>query len=94
MLMQNCKAFLFPSFYEGFGIPPLEAMSTGCQIVVSDIPVMHEIFGDSVHYIDPNSADIDLKELLAQPVSSTAPILEKYSWEKSAKVLFDCLKEI
>jgi glycosyltransferase involved in cell wall biosynthesis len=67
-LMQNCKAFLFPSFYEGFGIPPLEAMSCGCPVVVSDIPVMHEIFGDSVHYINPNNSDVDLEEVLKRPV--------------------------
>lgn len=49
-----CKAFLFPTYYEGFGIPPLEAISAGArQVVVSDTEVMHEIFGDSVCYIDP-----------------------------------------
>lgn len=51
-MMRDCKAFLFPTFYEGFGIPPLEAMSAGTKnIYVSDTAVMHEIFGDSVHYI-------------------------------------------
>ena len=90
-LMQNCKAFLFPSFYEGFGIPPLEAMSTGCPVVVSDIPVMHEIFGESVHYIDPNSTDIDLNTILKSAVASANPVLEKYSWKKSAAKLYECL---
>lgn len=86
-LMQNCKAFLFPSLYEGFGIPPLEAMSSGCPVVVSDIPVMHEIFGNSAHYIDPNNTDVDLDELLKQSVSSSETILKKFSWEKCAKAL-------
>lgn len=90
-LMQNCKAFLFPSFYEGFGIPPLEAMSTGCPVIVSDIPVMHEIFEDSVHYIDPNNTDVNLEALLKQSVSPATPILEKYSWQKSAKKLLESL---
>ncbi len=92
-LMQNCKAFLFPSFYEGFGIPPLEAMSTGCPVVVSDIPVMHEIFGDSVRYVDPSESNVDLVSLLRQPVSSNWVVLNKYSWKKSAEVLYDALKE-
>ena len=92
-LMQNCKAFLFPSFYEGFGIPPLEALSTGCPVVCSDIPVMREIFGRSVRYIDPHNTNIDLDDLLNESVSSIAPVLERYSWEKSARKLLDFLKE-
>lgn len=75
-LMRDCKAFLFPSIYEGFGIPPLEAMSAGAKrIVVSDIPVMHEIFGDSVEYIGRNNK-ICFKDY---------KILNKFSWEYSAK---------
>ena len=87
-LMRDCKAFLFPSLYEGFGIPPLEAMSTGCPIVVSDIPVMHEIFETSVHYVDPYNTEINLEELLRQTVSPSEPILKKYSWEKCAQMLW------
>ena len=87
-LMRDCKAFLFPSLYEGFGIPPLEAMSTGCPVVVSDIPVMHEIFEQSVHFIDPNNAEVDLEDLLRQPLSPSEPILKKYSWEKCARMLW------
>ena len=86
-LMQNCKAFLFPSFYEGFGIPPLEALSVGCPIVVSDIPVMHEIFGKTAHYIDPNNSVVDLDDLIAKPIESPKQVLEKYSWKIAAKML-------
>ena len=38
-----CNLFVFPSSYEGFGIPPLEAMAAGCPLVLSDIPVFREI---------------------------------------------------
>ena len=92
-LMRDSKAFLFPSFYEGFGLPPLEAMSTGCPIIVSDIPVMHENFGDAAHYIDPNNADVDLNRLLKNPVAASTPILEKYSWKNCALKMYDKLKE-
>ncbi|MCX6245737.1 MAG: glycosyltransferase family 1 protein [Bacteroidetes bacterium] len=52
-LYQNAHFFVYPSLYEGFGLPPLEAMSLGCPVILSDIPVFREIFGDAAHYVDP-----------------------------------------
>lgn len=94
-LMRDCKAFLFPTFYEGFGIPPLEAMCAGAQsIYVSDTKVMHEIFEDSVHYVNPNdysnSGCFDEENLKHK----SSAILKKYSWEKSARTLLKCLRKI
>lgn len=87
-LMRECRAFLFPSFYEGFGIPPLEALSAGAKrIVVSDIPVMHEVFGDAVSYIDPRGGDADLAQINEISEEKRKEILNKYSWEKSAEAL-------
>lgn len=81
-LMRDCKAFLFPSIYEGFGIPPLEAMSAGAKhIIVSDIPVMHEIFGDSVEYIvKKNYIKFNDKKINIR----FDDILKKYNWSKSS----------
>ena len=89
-LMRDCKAFLFPSFYEGFGLPPLEALSAGCPcVVVSDIPVMHELFEDEAVYIDPHKAqDFTCKNVNA------GKILAKYSWRKSAKKLLRILESV
>ncbi len=53
--------FVFPSLFEGFGLPPLEAVSLGCPVILSDIPVLREIFGEAGLYFDPYSAD-DLAE--------------------------------
>lgn len=91
-LMRDCKAFLFPSIYEGFGLPPLEAMSAGAKrIVVSDIPVMHEIFKDSVEYI----SQIECKESKEQNnIKSSSIILNYYNWRNNAKLLLEILKEI
>ncbi|MEI6899603.1 MAG: glycosyltransferase family 1 protein [Bacteroidota bacterium] len=50
---ENATLFVYPSLYEGFGIPPLEAMSMGCPVVLSDIPVFREIFGDAAYYVNP-----------------------------------------
>ena len=51
-LYRHASVFVYPSLYEGFGIPPLEAMMCGCPVVVSDIKVFHEVYGDSVEYCD------------------------------------------
>ena len=53
-LFGGAKAFVFPSFAEGFGLPPLEAMASGVPVVCSDIPVFQEVYGDAVRYVDPS----------------------------------------
>lgn len=94
-LMRECRAFLFPTFYEGFGIPPLEALSAGAKcIVVSDTEVMHEIFGDHVVYIDPVCYDCNLEELVKAGAVGSDPVLSRFSWEHSAKKLLEALKTI
>lgn len=92
-LMRDCKAFLFPTLYEGFGIPPLEAISTGAAAIVSDASCMREIFGDSVHYVDPYNSDVDFDEIMKQGIAPCQHLLEKYSWEKSAEKLWEIIKE-
>ena len=87
-LMSECKAFLFPTYYEGFGIPPLEAISTGAKAVVSDSSCMREIFGNSVYYVDPDDPDVDLESLLNSSAEDPEKILDKYSWQKSAEILY------
>jgi glycosyltransferase involved in cell wall biosynthesis len=56
-LYASAKALVFPSFYEGFGIPLLEAMTAACPLVISDIEVFHEIAGDAAIYFDPYKVD-------------------------------------
>ncbi len=87
-LMGGCEAFLFPSLHEGFGIPPLEAAACGApSIIVSDIPVMHEVFGDDVLYVDPLGDAGDLAPLLSVPPMDHAALLSRYSWDRSAAEL-------
>lgn len=58
-LYENALAFVFPSFYEGFGLPPLEAMALGCPVVCSKSSSLPEVGGDAVLYCDPaDDADI------------------------------------
>ena len=92
-LMHYCKAFLFPSFYEGFGIPPMEAMVAGApRIVVSDIPVMHEIFDSCVEYVDPCARNYFEDCNAGKNSFQYVRVLTQYSWEKSAQSVFDILK--
>lgn len=87
-LMQKCKAFLFPSFYEGFGIPPLEALSVGAKAIVSNTSCLPEIYGDSVAYIDPQDDTANLDELVGTAGSSGLDVLNKYSWREAAQHLY------
>ena len=52
-LYRDAAVFVYPSLYEGFGIPPLEAMSLGCPVVASETTSLPEVCGDAAHYVDP-----------------------------------------
>ncbi len=93
-LMKNCKAFLFPTYYEGFGIPPLEAESTGAEIIISDAASLPEIFGESAHYIDPDKPHVNLEKVLEKKTESKEPVLKKYDWKNTAQKIYDVLMEI
>lgn len=93
-LMENCKAFLHPSILEGFGIPPLEALSCGAPIIISNASCLPEIYEDCAHYIDPYCYDYNLDELLKQPVAPADKLLSKYSWKNSAKTWLQMIEKI
>ncbi|WP_226819078.1 glycosyltransferase [Acidithiobacillus montserratensis] len=52
-LYQGAQALLYPSLYEGFGLPPIEAMACGCPVLVSQVTAMPEVCGDAAIYCDP-----------------------------------------
>ncbi|WP_038056446.1 glycosyltransferase family 4 protein [Thermodesulfobacterium hydrogeniphilum] len=56
-LYKYAKLFIFPSFYEGFGLPPLEAIACGCPAITSNIPVLKEILGENIACFNPYSVD-------------------------------------
>lgn len=88
-LMANCKAFIFPSFFEGFGIPPLEALSVGAKIIVSNTSCLPEIFGDSAYYIDPHNYNINLYSLLNTSVNDRQLVLNRFHFRIFAKKIYD-----
>ena len=94
-LMRYCRAYIQPSFVEGFGIPPLEAMSVGTNCILSDCSAFREIYGKSVWYIDPAEYDnISMKEIMSKDKEENEPILKKYSWKLSAKKLLDVIHSL
>lgn len=94
-LMENCKAFIHPAFCEGFGIPPLEALSCGAEILVSKESCLPEIYEDAALYLDPYDYEIDMNQFQEFPSSEKrARILNKYSWAISAQKFIEIINKI
>lgn len=94
----NAKLFILPSLYEGFGIPPLEALHAGCDIAISDIPVFREIFEDAAIYFnaeDPYDISKKISMFLHGDIKieekAKKRILKKFSWESSAEKIINIL---
>jgi glycosyltransferase involved in cell wall biosynthesis len=94
-LYKNASLFILPSHYEGFGMPVLEAFSYNVPTILSDIPVFHEIAGNTVNYFDQNDPD-SIKESIIKELTNKEShkkdydnILLKINWDKIAKDLYE-----
>lgn len=99
-LLKYADAFLFPSFYEGFGLPILEAQSAGVPVITSDISSLPEVAGEGALFVDPNSpkqiaeaaysliSDKSLRDAIIEKGHKNA---QKFNWEKCAVKIAEIL---
>ena len=103
LLYENATIFIYPSLYEGFGIPNLEAMQASCPVITSNIEAIKEVCSDAVAYIDPYDeeeiakkidlllSDEDLREELRHKGFARS---QQFTWEKSAAKLIRTIQEV
>jgi glycosyltransferase involved in cell wall biosynthesis len=87
-LYENTALFLFLTLDEGFGMPTLEALTTGAPLLVSDIPVFREILGDRATFVDPRDVTAVAEAVSAlvrspRPPANAEAVLERYTWENA-----------
>jgi glycosyltransferase involved in cell wall biosynthesis len=95
--LRHALCFAYPSLYEGFGLPPLEAMAAGALVVASDIPVLREVLGEAALLADPTDpgalADV-ITGIACMPASGRSDrrskgveVAASYSWEQAAAAI-------
>lgn len=103
VLYKKCQFFVYPSLYEGFGIPPLEAMKNGCPVIVSNIPSLKEVCEDAAIYVDPfdvQSMKNGIMRLIDRPLLQEELRLKGnsrsdfFSWDDSGKKVYNLIKKI
>lgn len=81
-----------PSYFETTGLSSLEALASGCQIVVSEHPIQKELFGEHAHYCEPGNPD-SIAQAVNRALNSKNDhrswVREKFSWQKAAKEISD-----
>ena len=99
-LYRTAAALVFPSLYEGFGQPPLEAMACGCPVACSNAASLPEVVGDAARLFDPTSVEemvAAVEEVLDDPEPWRARGLERakeFTWEKTAAAHDDVYAEL
>jgi len=102
-LYSSCRVFIYPSVYEGFGLPPLEAMACGAPVIAGKIPSLQETLGNAARLVEPLDVDalagniVEVledkrqRELLAAAGRTQA---EKFSWEQTARLTLDVYRQL
>ncbi len=102
-LYSHAQAFIFPSLYEGFGIPILEAFACGCPVLLNDIAVFHEVAEDAAIYFKADNEEstreavlniINDDQLKCRLKKDGGRRLACFSWEKTAESTYEVYKEL
>ena len=99
-IYNGAYCLVYPSLYEGFGIPPLEAMISGCPVVASDSSSIPEVVGDAGILFNPLSEDSMLDAILAVDknrfglVTAGYERVNRFSWDKMAKETMDVYESV
>lgn len=99
-LYRRAAALVFPSLYEGFGQPPLEAMACGCPVACSNAASLPEVCGEAARFFDPTSVEemVDaVEDVLANPERWRAEGLARaaaFTWEATARAHDDVYAEL
>tara|TARA_B100001057_G_scaffold74541_1_gene69089 strand:- start:7049 stop:8116 length:1068 start_codon:yes stop_codon:yes gene_type:complete len=100
-LFSNAELFVFPSYFEGFGLPPLEAMSLGCPTVVSNTSSLPEVCGNASCYFNPSDVDdisLAIKKVIQNQnyrsdlIKNGYENIKRFSWEDSSNKLNEVIK--
>lgn len=102
-IMKGAEGFVFPSLYEGFGMPPLEAMAAGVPVITSDIPSLSEVVGDAAIKIGVQEAEA-LSEAMLTLLTDSAlrqqliikgwERAKSFTWEQSADMIYQIYREL
>lgn len=102
VLYSGAKAFVFPSLFEGFGLPILEAQACGCPVITSNLSSMPEVAGKGAIYVNPYDIDdivkgmkeIENGKLRMEKVKLGLENIKRFSWEKCAKETLAVLESV
>ena len=92
-LLEHCAAFIHPSKYEGFGIPPMEALALNKKALVSNSTCLPEIYEGYASLFDPDDYDVDIDQLLNEEHKSPEELLNRFTWNHLAEKWLQLLKE-
>ncbi|HDS11577.1 MAG TPA: glycosyltransferase family 1 protein, partial [Candidatus Wirthbacteria bacterium] len=96
ILYKTARAFVFPSLYEGFGLPPLEALAFGCPVVSSGATSLPEVLGDQARYFDPQDVN-DMASAIKAELANPRPdkVYEiPFGWEQMAKDTLSIYRQV
>jgi glycosyltransferase involved in cell wall biosynthesis len=102
-LYQNCFAFLYPSLFEGFGLPVVEAMTLGAPVICSDTTSLPEILGNAGLLVDPRDVDEIFRAMLKLAIGEvhrqtlkqhSLRQARRFSWTRTARSVLDLYEEV